>query len=102
MKDFYLKFADEAEANSVLYTTTPAVLDEETNVVSEETVKANYRNIDVIGVLYEAVVIEDPENPPAPVPMEGWHVNVRVVDDENEQPLEAFAVVPKLPRRIWG
>ena len=102
MTDYYLKFASEDEAKAVLYTVTPAVLDEEGEVVSEETEKANYANIDVLGVLYEKQEIVDPENPPEPIPMDGWHVNVRVVDGEDGEPLKAYAVVPANPRRIWG
>lgn len=104
MTDFYLKFASEEEARSILYTVTPAVLDEESNVVSEETVKPNFTNIDVLGVLYEKQDIVDPENPPEPVPLEGWHVNVRVVDGEDGSTLDAFKVNPEPVtwRRVWG
>lgn len=102
MQDFYLKFASEEEAQAVLYTTTPAVTDEEGNVVTEAVVKANYMNIDVLGVLYEKQEIVDPENPPEPVALEGWHVNVRVVDGEDGQSLQQYSVVPANPRRIWG
>ena len=98
--DLYLKFADEAEANSVLYT-TDTVLDEEGNVVSE-TVKPNYMNIDTIGVIYEQQEVVDPENPPEPVALPGWHVNVRVLATEDATPLEPYAVHPSLPRRVWG
>jgi len=102
--DFYLKFASEEEARTVLYTVTPAVLNEEGEVVTEEQTKPNYMNIDVLGVLYEKQEIVDPENPPEPVPMEGWHVNVRVMADENGEPLEAFKVNPEPQqwRRVWG
>ena len=88
MIDYYLKFADEAEANAVLYA------DEQ----------LNYRNIDVLGVLYEKQEIVDPENPPEPVPLDGWHVNVRVVDGEDGSKLESFKVNPEplTWRRVWG
>lgn len=103
MIDFYLKFASEAEANSVLYTVTPAVLDEEGNVVSEETTTPNYRNIDVLGTLYEKPPIPLPEDY-APVALDGWHVNVRVVDGEDGTPLESFKVNPEplVWRRVWA
>ena len=97
MTDFYLKFTDEAEAKSVLYTVTPAVVDEEGEVITEEQVKPNYMNIDTLGILY-APPVEDQE----PVPLVSWHVNVRVVDGEDGEPLKAYAVVPANPRRIWG
>ena len=108
MTDFYLKFASEEEARTVLYTVTPAVyeVDEEGNttdvVVTEEQVKPNYMNIDVLGVLYEKQEIVDPENPPEPVPLDGWHVNVRLVDGEDGNALQPFAVVPTQPRRVWA
>jgi len=77
MIDYYLKFADEVEANTVLYT------DEH----------PNYRNIDTLGVLYT-----DDQ------PLDGWHVNVRVVDGEDGSKLESFKVNPEplTWRRVWG
>jgi len=101
MTDLYLKFTDEAESRTVLYTQVPTEWDEE----GEPTAwyeQANYANIDVIGVIYEPQEIVDPENPPEPVALEGWHVNVRVVGNEDASPLEPFAVVPASPRRVWG
>ena len=102
--DYYLKFTDEAEAKSVLYRIEGAVeADEEMGIEASEGYEvANYSNIDVLGTLYEKQEIVDPENPPEPIPLEGWHVNVRVMADEDGEPLEAFAIKPKLPRRVWG
>ena len=102
MIDFYLKFADEAEANTVLYTVTPAVyeLDADGNptdkVITESYTTPNYRNIDVLGVLFNTT---DPESQ---VEIPGWHVNVRVLTDEDATPLEPFAIVPTQPRRVWA
>jgi hypothetical protein len=31
----------------------------------------------------------------------GWHVNVRVVDEDAEA-LQAFAVTPATPMRVWA
>jgi hypothetical protein len=101
MQDFYLRFSDEAESISVLYTQVPTEWDEE----GEPTAwyeQPNYANIDTIGVIYEPQEIVDPENPPEPIPLEGWHVNVRVVGAENAEPLQPFAVVPESPKRVWG
>jgi hypothetical protein len=97
MTDFYLKFSDKAQADSVLYTTTPAVLDEEGAVVAEEQVTPNYANIDVLGTIYSTAA-EGEE----PVALDGYHVNVRVVGSEDAQALAPFSVLPTLPRRIWG
>jgi hypothetical protein len=100
--DLYLKFADEEEANSVLYTVHPEAVDEDGVTLSEEYTTPNYQNIDVLGVIYVDQPIPDPENPPPPIPEEGWHVNVRVVDGEDAEALEPFSVHPTLPRRVWG
>lgn len=100
-QDMYLKFTDEAEAASLLYAVVPGVLDEEGNVVTEGSVTPNYRNIDVLGTLYAAAPDPLPENY-VPVALEGWHVNVRVLPDEDGSVLEAFSVVPQFPRRVWA
>lgn len=102
MTDFYLKFASEEEARSVLYTVTPAVLNEEGEVVTEETVKPNFANIDILGVLYEPSGSLDEDGYPILQPMQGWHVNVRVIDGEDATGLQQYAVVPSVPRRVWG
>ena len=103
MTDLYLKFADEAEAKSILYRIEGAVeADPENGIDGVEGYEvANFANIDVIGTIYEPQEIVDPENPPEPVALKGWHVNVRVID-EDPTPLEPFAVIPTTPRRVWG
>ena len=100
--DLYLSFQDAAQADSVLYTVTPEVVDEDGNVVSEAYTTPNFINIDVLGILYQKQEIPDPENPP--IPLEGWHVNVRVMPDEDSAPLNAFEVspAPSVWRRVWG
>ena len=89
MTDLYLKFTDEAEATSVLYTQEPTAWDEQGNVTATEPRQA-YANISTIGVIYK-----DEQ------PLDGWHVNVRVVG-EDATALEAFSVTPTLPVRVWG
>ena len=89
MTDLYLKFTDEAEATSVLYTQETTAWDEQGNVTATEPRQA-YANISTIGVIYK-----DEQ------PLDGWHVNVRVVG-EDATALEAFAVTPALPVRVWG
>lgn len=148
--DMYLKFADEAEANAVLYTKQrPAgyeYADQEVDVFVYQTdrgeyttqvevapedlgllgytylrtekrmvqvdpspdggewdMKPNYMNIDTIGVIYEPQPIPDPENPPTPIPYDGWFVNVRVLATEDAAPLEPFSIDPQpYPMRVWG
>ena len=100
--DLYLKFTDEAEADSILYTVTPSIETEEGAVTADAVITPNYQNIDTLGILYVEQPIPDPENPPEPIPEDGWHVNVRLVDGEDAAPLEPFCVHPTVPRRIWG
>jgi len=102
--DLYLKFTDEAQATEYLYTQVPTAWDEEDGMVNpiEFESRPNYANIDVIGTIYEPQEIVDPENPPEPVALEGWHVNVRVIAGEDGEPLQQFSVVPQSPRRVWG
>ena len=91
--DYYLKFKDEAEANEVL--------------------KDYTGNIDVIGVMYHPANVKTEVfyndsgrtvlstkivNPPEPVPIEGWHVNVR---GEVCLELEPYALNLDTPLRVW-
>lgn len=101
MIDLYLKFADEAEAASVLYTLHPEVVEDDGITVTEAYTTPNYQNIDTLGVIYKHPPEPTPEDY-VPIPEEGWHVNVRVVGDEDPTPLEQYAVHPTVPRRIWG
>ena len=101
MIDLYLKFTDEAEAASVLYTLHPEVLEEDGITVTEAYTTPNYQNIDTLGVIYKQPP-EDAGEDYVPVPEEGWHVNVRVVAGEDAGPLKPYAVYPTVPRRVWG
>jgi hypothetical protein len=99
-KDLYLKFADQAESITILYTQVPTEWDEEGEPIAWYE-QPNYANIDTIGTIYEPQPDPLPEPPPEPVALEGWHVNVRVIDEDATK-LEPFAVTPTHPRRIWG
>jgi len=106
-QDFYLKFTDEPQAQSVLYTEVPVEWDNtnpENPVVTETELRPNYANIDVLGILYEKQDIPDPENPPPPIPIPGWHVNVRGGEGEDTDALEPYKVNPEpmVWRRVWG
>lgn len=101
MTDLYLKFTDEAEAASVLYTLHPEVMEEDGTVSAEAYTTSNYQNIDTLGVIYKQPP-EDAGEDYVPIAEDGWHVNVRVVGDEDPSPLEQYAVHPTVPRRIWG
>jgi len=104
MTSYYLKFADEAEANAVLITTVDEISDEEGSIIVQASVTPNYANIDTIGIIYkptgEMLQGEDGEYP-AMEALPGWHVNVLVVD-EDASALEPYAVTPAVPVRVWG
>jgi hypothetical protein len=102
MSDLYLRFDSEAQANEYLYTQVPTEFDEDGEPIAWYS-QPNFANIDVIGVIYEPQEIVDPENPPEPVPYDGWFVNVRVVAGEDAEPLEPFSIDPQpYPMRVWG
>ena len=104
MTPLYLSFLDEAQATSVLYTTTPAVLDEDGKIIAEETITPNYMNIDTIGVVYEPAPIPTPEDyVPVPYSVPNWGVNVLLLDGENAEPLQPYSVQPSpFPQRVWS
>jgi hypothetical protein len=97
--DYCLKFADKAEADSVLFT-------EQTNVQDDivETVKVpKYAAVDVIGVIYKPtgkMLQTDEGEVPEMAPIDGWHANVRHTDEAPE--LDAYKVEVKTPSRMWA
>ena len=98
--DYFLKFADQAEADSILFT-------EQTNVQGDvvETVKVpRYAAGDVIGVIYKATGKVLPSDSGDAVdemaPIDGWHVNVRHTDEAPE--LDAYKVEVATPARMWA
>lgn len=105
MTDLYLAFTDEAAANAVLFTQEPTEWDEEGNATAFEP-RQCYANIDTIGVIYKSSgeTTTDAEGNEMPVmaPIEGWHVNVRMVDGEEGAALEQYQVNPSTPMRVWG
>ena len=165
MIDLFLKFADEAEANSVLYkevevpgrktieyteyliqgtqaeidggdeeveyddddvqgfypignyrtTEVPegavvlssyqatSEVDDPDNMVIE--LQRKYANIDTIGTIYKPTgEMQDIDGIEMPVmaALDGYHINVRVVGDEDASVLEPYSVVPTVPVRVWG
>lgn len=79
--DYQLRFPSEAQALEVLY-------DGET---------PRYPNIDQIGTIYRNTGTDEEPKLEA---TEGYHVNVRTVDDAPE--LDASAVFPQTPVRVWA
>ena len=109
MIDYYLKFTDELQANSILYTKVPTAWSEsvsmdEPPVATEWMDKPNYDNIDVIGTIYKPtgtmLTNEEGMEYPEMEAIEGYHVNIRHSTEAVE--LDAYAVTPTNPRRIWA
>lgn len=96
--DLYLKFNSENQANSVLFNI---------QVIDNETVKIpKYTAIDIVGIIYKPSgnLIQSEEGMiPEILPLEGWHVNVRVTPEEDISKLEAYRIPePKAPSRVWA
>lgn len=126
--DFMLKFADEAEMLTAMaaFTRTEEtpVLDEEGNQVIDENgdpstetntklVKATPEYaIDVIGVIQKATgnTLTDDEGNEYPeiAPIDGWHVNFRLMSEGKREAIEAVAETyevtptPATPHRVWA
>ena len=93
--DMFLKFADQAEADSVLF-------DEQHDGEGYNKVP-KYAAIDVIGVIHKPtgeMLTTDEGEVPEMAALEGWHVNVRHTADAPE--LDAYKVHPKAPVRGWA
>jgi hypothetical protein len=82
--DYYLSFPDQAAADAVLYGAEDM---------------PNFANIDTIGIIYKRTGGTDDE--PVMTAIPGWHVNVRVAD-EDDNALQPFAVTPATPMRVWA
>jgi len=97
-QELYLVFPDEATAQSILTRTEGAVeADPELGIEAVEGYQVpNYANIDTIGVMHNET---DPENP---VALEGWHVNVLLLDGEDGDALAPYSIPePSTPLRKW-
>ena len=97
--DFHLRFADQAEADGILFTEQTSVQDD---VV--ETVKVpKYAAIDVIGTIYKPTgktLTTDEGEVPEMAPVPGFHANVRHTSAAPE--LEQYQVFPQQPQRGWA
>ena len=82
-----LKFTDEAQAKSVLY-------------AEDDT--PNFRNIDIIGQITKLTGELDDQGQPITQTLDGWHVNVFLMPDEDGTALEAYRVYPSTPSRVWA
>jgi len=118
--DFFLKLASEADMPTAFadfykqdYVT---VVDEETGEETQTPDGDKYLvthchdyAIDVVGVIHEPTgntLTDDEGNEyPETAPVDGWHVNVRLVGDAMRETVEAldalYGVVPNSPSRIF-
>jgi hypothetical protein len=109
MQDLCLAFQDEAESLPILYTIVPTEYELGKTGKPTKTVKTesymipNYQNISVIGTVYMRPPIPTPEDyVPIPYPAPNYGVNIRLLDDEDIEPLKLFIVEPKNPIRVWA
>jgi hypothetical protein len=97
--DYFLKFADEAEANAALFAEQTNVQDD----VVETVLVPKYAAVDVVGVIYKPtgkMLTTDEGEVPEMAPLDGWHVNVRHTDEAPE--LNAYKVEVKTPSRMFA
>lgn len=101
-----LKFTDEAQAMAVLYTErqldVPAIDpgDDAPPLKVERT--PNFRNIDVIGQIAKLTGELDDQGQPILTQLDGWHVNVFLMPDEDGSALEPYTIHPQNPVRVWA
>lgn len=118
--DFFIKIASEADMPTAFadfyrqdYVT---VVDEETGEETQTPEGEPYLvthshdyAIDVVGVIHEPtgnMLTDDEGNEyPETAPVDGWHVNVRLVGDAMREKVEAldalYGVVPNSPSRVF-
>jgi len=117
--DFFIRLPSEADLQTVFnlfYTQdTSTSYDEEGNVVTENigdpylvTHTHDYA-IDLVGVIYEPTgntLTDDEGNEyPETAPVDGWHVNIRLVGDARREDVEAidavYGLIPNSPSRVF-
>ena len=104
--DYYLKFKDEAEADSVLFTEVPIEWDRtdpDKPIPTKWEKQQNFRNTDILPKVVEVPATFDDEGneltPPVYYPEN--FVNVRLVGEDGST-LEPFRVEPAHPQRVWA
>lgn len=109
MQDYRLNFSDEAawwaaaDAQGwVQYEYAPQENPDEPPVVIGKTLYAPNIDFDVIGIMYEDQPIPDPENPPPPVPLPGWHLNIRFREGNLPVSMNSNIVLPANPKRTFA
>ena len=118
--DFFLKLASEADMPTVLapfyHQDTETLVDDETG---EETVinvgdpymvmqTADYA-IDIVGIISKPTgnILTDADGNeyPEQAPIDGWHINIRLLNDTFREVTEAIDLTngtsPETPSRVW-
>ena len=117
--DFYLKLSAESDMPTVLadfyrqdYITNVDEEGVETSVADGDPYLVAHTHdyaIDVVGTIYEPTgeTLTDDEGVAYPemAPVDGWHVNIRLVSDAMRETVEALdashGVTPNSPSRVW-
>jgi len=117
--DFYLKLSAESDMPTVLadfyrqdYVTNVDEEGVETQTPDGDPYLVAHTHdyaIDVVGTIYEPTgeTLTDDEGVayPAMAPVDGWHVNIRLVGDAMRETVEALdashGVTPNSPSRVW-
>jgi hypothetical protein len=92
MTDYLYKFPDEQTAQSAL----AYYYDAERGWLTNGEGYA----LDPVGILTAETDELDEEGHPIFAPLDGWHINLRVMDDRPD-PAAAYAVTPTQQRRVW-
>ena len=118
-RDFYLKLTAESDMPTVLadfyrqdYVTNVDEEGVETQVADGEAYLVTHSHdyaIDVVGLIHEptGTMLTDDEGNEYPeiAPVDGWHVNIRLVGDTMRETVEALdathGVTPNSPSRVW-
>ena len=93
MKDIYLRFSDEKEMRKQLLKS------------GFEDIEGSYYHpevlVDIVGVVQVPVNPGEPET--SYTPLDGYHVNLRVINDDLKLKfLKKYTVTPQSPSRIWA
>ena len=120
--DFYVKLATEADmptALSAFYqqdTTTevdPETGEETVTNVGDPYLVQNTHDyaMDIVGIIYKAtgntLTDDDGNEYPETAPLDGWHVNIRLINDARRADVEALSDYfvdpqPTTPSRSWA
>ena len=117
--DFHLRLAAESDMPTVL---ADFYTQDYVTVVDEEGVETQTPDgnpylvahshdyaIDIVGVIHEptgTMLTDDEGNEyPETAPVDGWHINIRLVGDAKRETVEALdathGVTPNSPSRVW-